>query len=600
MLNQQRINHLILNTIHDYVTTSDSCELAMSKRKLDEDHQECLQRCLRVRGASERAINEVWNIIQPQDLQLGRGTFVREVAHDLQCWKDASVPVKFKRIDGPEICLPLLNLQLYLQKLCEEAPAFQGVMRKVLQRSPVLTPVLYCDECQAGNVLAVHKSRKSCMWYMSWVELWHHLKNQHAWMPITAIQSQCLHEIEGGASLVTVEIIKHLISQKELDGFEIADGLTFRQSMHTWYVGDHESVRSVFSIKGSGGMRPCILCANVVKNRSGVEDDYFKEISAAGGFAPTTDADVFRVCDAMRLPCSRKELETQEITSGISYNPHTLMWSDVRSQMPPSRVCYDYMHTYLFNGVASWEVSLFLELVFNETAVTRQIFQDAVSASEWISLKRSGKTPTYLRNLLHERMFGDGLYKGQAHQTSAIVPLIRYYLDTMFERALPQDAVRSFRCLSDILTLVRDLQNGLQAVDRESMDQFQKLQQTHHVLFGKAYGNKYRPKHHHRFHLKKQWLDIGAVITCEAHEAKHQVYKAGIADNLRSNVHDFDRFSASVLHRMMATCCDLLKNKGLPFWELLPPILEADMDDRLAFACLDLKKSKSHSVGILF
>lgn len=566
----------------------------MSKRKLDEDQQQTLHKCLRVRGASDRAVHELWNIIQPEDAQLGRGTFTREVAKDLQVWQESTIPVKFNRIDGPDVVLPLLDLKLFLQQLCEQCPAFQSVMRKVLQHSGVLTPMLYCDECQAGNVLAVHKSRKSCMWYLSWVELWHYLKNQHAWMPITAIQSQCLHEIDGGASAVTVEIIKHLISQKEHEGFEIADGLTFRQSMNAWYVGDHESVRSVFSIKGSGGVRPCILCANVIKNRSGVEDDWFKEISAAGGFVPTTDTDVFNVCDAMKLPCSKKELETQEITSGISFNPATLMWSNERSQMPPSRVLYDYMHTYLFNGVASWEVSLFLDAVYNTTEVTREILSDAVTSLNWMSLRRSGKTKTYLKNLFHERMFGDGLYKGQAHQTSAIVPLIRYYLDTMFAMSLPEDVVRSFRLLSDLLTLVRDLQNGLQAVDGKSMEHFQKLQQMHHLYFGKAHGNKYRPKHHHRFHLKKQWLDLGAVITCEAHEAKHQVYKAGIADNLRSNVHDYERFSVSVLNRMLATCCDLLKNKGLPFWELLPPIMEADMDDRLAFACLDLQKSKSH------
>jgi hypothetical protein len=44
---------------------------------------------------------------------------------------------------------------------------------------------------------------------------------------------------------------------------------------------------------------------------------------------------------------------------------------------------------------------------------------------------------------------------------------------------------------------------------------------------------------------------------------------------------------------MLQTNCALLQKTGLPFWELLPPISEATMDDKIFFLSMELKTSKS-------
>jgi hypothetical protein len=294
----------------------------------------------------------------------------------------------------------------------------------------------------------------------------------------------------------------------------------------------------------------------------------------------------------MTVPCRKQELDKQEISSGIVYDPSALMWSDQRQVMPPSQILYDYMHTYLCNGVASWEVALFLDKVYSCTEITRESLLQSVLSSAWKGTQSSGKTEGYLANLFHQRMFSESLYKGEANQTAAIVPLLRFYLETHLLRSLPTSCINSFRALSDIVTKVKEIQYALK-IEKKDIDEFAALQRKHHNFFGESYGGVYKPKHHHRFHIPAQWEKVGVALSCEGLEAKHSLYKSGVGDRLKQQVQDSNRFSAAALCRLLKRTATILQKDGLPFWELMPPIKVASRDDRIAFTSMDLKTSKS-------
>ena len=129
----------------------------MGKRKLTTNEDEVLQKALRVRGASERAVQELWNLFHPNEKHLTRGCFLGKVNQEIQQWIDLMVAHPFNNKDGSEIWLPLVSLRPCLEKFCKEIPAFQNVLRRALSQNNALTPVWYLDEATAGNVLSVDK-----------------------------------------------------------------------------------------------------------------------------------------------------------------------------------------------------------------------------------------------------------------------------------------------------------------------------------------------------------------------------------------------------------------------------------------------------------
>ena len=144
----------------------------MPKRALGEKDDEKLKRALNVRGASERAVGEIWNIIQPEEKQISRGSLLRAQDENLSQWRAAMTDVAFKTEDGSEQTLPIVDLKICLDIFCSKSDAFRHVLTQALETNGRLTPLLFCDEATAGNILSVDKLKKSCLFYMSWMEAW--------------------------------------------------------------------------------------------------------------------------------------------------------------------------------------------------------------------------------------------------------------------------------------------------------------------------------------------------------------------------------------------------------------------------------------------
>lgn len=269
--------------------------------------------------------------------------------------------------------------------------------------------------------------------------------------------------------------------------------------------------------------------------------------------------------------------------------------------MPPSHILFDFMHCYLCNGVASWEVGLLMEKICTGTDITREVLAITAKEAGWRGTAESGKNrPSYLPALWHERLFGDSLYKGQAHQTAAIVPLLPYYLEEVIQPSnqLPTEVVSSLIRLANCVAFIRYLSNRMEKISEREAKHLDELQRQHQQAFVQAYPDSIKPKHHIRFHLPEQYLKTGIFLSCECLESKHKQYKSGVAQNQRSTCKDFAQFSSSVLQRLLQKNLKLLQDKGLPFWQLMPPIHDASLDDKLAFVTLNLTTSESPSSDI--
>lgn len=318
--------------------------------------------------------------------------------------KEATINVAFPTYDGGQEVLPIVDLKPTLQRMAHESPAFTKALARALLGTGVLKPIFYCDECQAGNILSVEKMRKANIWYMSWLQCWHHLKSPSMWIVICVVQSACLQgssAIVGGSSAIMKSILEHLVSGEHEASWLLTPGVHFKQNQKAWFLGDNDATRSLFSLKGSAGLRPCVLCSNVVKATSSsfLNDSTWKDVGASGGFKVSTDKEIFGHCDKLKSFRTKAEREIYEKASGIVFDEASLMFSEAeRTKLPPSRVMNDTMHCYMTNGCASWELAIFLQSVYEHTHVTLEILQGAVASDQWMGLKASGKTQNYVKN----------------------------------------------------------------------------------------------------------------------------------------------------------------------------------------------------------
>ena len=191
-------------------------------------HTAMRQSQCRKRKLSDEAVHQIWNICHDNDegKQVSRGSFERAVEVELSTWKDAFENMEFQCVDGVDgstMSLPILRLDKCLPQMCAEADSYHHAFSKALQQGGKLTPVLYCGEATAGNVLSVTKNRKCNLYYLSWLEMWHYLKSSQVWLPVAAVQSHALQNLVGGASALMVSILQLLLTDQNAEGFPLGN-----------------------------------------------------------------------------------------------------------------------------------------------------------------------------------------------------------------------------------------------------------------------------------------------------------------------------------------------------------------------------------------
>ena len=85
-------------------------------------------------------------------------------------------------------------------------------------------------------------------------------------------------------------------------------------------------------------------------------------------------------------------------------------FSEQRNKLPPGRFCTGFMHTYLCNGVASWEIALWFESVTERANVTLDVLLECCLSAQWVANKHTRRTAGYLKSLFHPRLFGEGIF----------------------------------------------------------------------------------------------------------------------------------------------------------------------------------------------
>ena len=292
--------------------------------------------------------------------------------------------------------------------------------------------VLFCDECQGGNILNPVPWKKMNMYYITFSDFPSRaLLSPHAWLPFAAVPSLLIQNVDAGASRVMREMLPALAAH-EREPIHLGSDHWATFKVHV-LLSDMEGQRQVYASKGSAALRPCFLCSNVLKHDSGLAalQAGLVEVSCSerSKFQRIDSAAIFATCDevAERPPSTRREHDRLEQTLGFTLNPESLLFDKQwRDKLPAEAILNDPLHCYFQGGVASWEAAMLVGRLHAELNVDLPDLARGAAAAKWQSAGYDKRSDQWRKNFFLRKRWSEEVYRGEVKELKALLPLLHY------------------------------------------------------------------------------------------------------------------------------------------------------------------------------
>ena len=412
-----------------------------------------------LRGISDSALSDILATLRDEGQLCADGTsrrnLARRVVREIQEFDTGYGPPIQKitlpgKDDHEDIEWSCCHPPAVLNWLACKSEKFGKLLRDTQRKHPCsqLNPwklVWYCDESTPGCLLSMDLTRKSVAIYWSFSEFGYEaLSKEACWMLGGILRCRTLSKVDGKMSCV---FAKHLRSFFDGPHGLATAGWTIRTSMENFVVfgrldttiADESALRAIWSVKGSSGLKPCMLCRNVVSNRAnfdlrGVDsivdtscDDYSK-------LDLHDDDSLWECADRVSAPMRKRNKEELEKILGVVASPNSiLMDRPMRLHAKPaSTTMYDAVHVLFVNGVFHTEVTLFLAACSSKIGLTYAQLHTFLQSWKW---------PKHLGNhaqqLFHARRERDNVFKAGASQCLSVYGILRDFV----RRIIPQGAL---------------------------------------------------------------------------------------------------------------------------------------------------------------
>lgn len=557
----------------------------MSKRSLGSSsaRKDVVSKAMRVSGATDKACFELLRLGQesgPGTVPSSLTTFRQEVTDQLLEHAINRIPLNVDS-KGEALFVPVTDIRAYFKKLVSTNADFHQRLKKLMEKSQQepLSMILYLDEAQAGNILSPNLNKKVMFAYVAIAELGM-LHCETSWFDLAAFSHGAIGEVLGGWSRIFKEIILFLDNLHMERGFSVGhkdlDPFWLRLQI-TSITGDFDAIRCLYDWKGARAIKPCLLCKNVVSRSSGLTafnaqlvDLTEEDMSRCFQW---TDHEVNHMWDKPRFnaAATRKEQDLDEKSAGFNiYNRNALLAHPIaRQSLPMSKLYFDAMHLYFSNGLANWEVCMFMTAARSH-GITPEILGTAFKASDWKTSSTKGSKKWY-ENLMSPQLFTTDSYKGCASDLKALLVLLHFHISQIpgLNNHL-QAELKSFESLLEVTQCLYQLQMRSEP-SHEVLAKLKQAQLLHHRHFCSAYGqDSMKPKHHLSKHLGDHVRFHGFFLDCFAMEAKHRYYKYQIQNRLDSEMKNKSVYAEKVLQRLLDHASGAYKKTLLP-GELFPP-----------------------------
>lgn len=422
--------------------------------------------------------------------------------------------------------------------LANRSTAFWGFLRKKLSEHPCSPTnpwaiVLYTDEASPGNLLRVDNTRKSHAFYFTFAELGAEaISKEYNWFFAGVLRSKIASKVKGGLSAV----FKALMQQWFCKGQNFHEtGVTISrpgESCMLWatlqhIIADEVALKHLWHVKGATGIKPCLLCANVVSARSGIDgftgaDIISTDCLDACRFVCHTDATLWAAADKLHgesTQLSAASFGDLQKVLGVVYDPCTILF-DVAMRVhvkPISTTVYDWCHIYLVGGIAQIELYNFLQKARADCGLVYDQVHQYVQLWTWPKACKSPPKDVCnpRRATAHTEKF-----KAGASETLDFLPVLKHMVLTLGLDAGPMgDQVKSLAALCKVLKFLEQQPTARHAAELHG------LIAGHLQLYRLAYpieSENWVPKFHMALHLPVTLQKHNCVYSAFTMERKHK------------------------------------------------------------------------------
>ena len=406
------------------------------------------------------------------------------------------------------------------------------VSKMSLNGSRVLNVIVYADEAEPGNPFRSEKSRQLMCIYWSFLEFPSWFWNKAQWWPfIGMIQMKSLNEISGGLGRL-MRFILRLFWPESGFSFKtgvmavVGDANCLVRSKFGGFLADLAAHKLISNTKGTGGLRSCSDCRNLVQGRDTAGNAYFitNACTKYSKLDRHTNATIWELVDELARAhtdhengiLNKGELRKMQTHLGYNFDADGLLSDAYLRQhvlAPAEQRIVDWMHTLCSEGLANVEMALIIHELKTHGVKAEHLQKFSLQ----VHLPKS-------QNKVSEWWFHPHRIKKDhvvafAAETASMVRIFDMFLqDVILPTGVCNDHVRCFGFLArivDLCSLGKDASVRYFDVGRAAIE-------AHHALFVELFQHvdlAVKPKFHQLMHI----FDHAWLLSCWVTERKHKL-----------------------------------------------------------------------------
>ena len=448
-----------------------------------------------------------------------------------------------------QISVGFANPCALLHEHCRRSKDFSKIVQEALARHPCSpsTPwniIFYQDGVDPSDGLAKHHSRKSSVFYFSFLEFGQRaLAHEEVWGTLCIMREAWARKLKDGIAELTNYCMQAFFDAQH-DIRRAGVQVTLNDGSHHVIfadigviLADAVAFKDMCSCKGHGGTKPCLLCMNCTNHKPPGGARPVHETSTYCVPMCETNFDRFIKYDAddptksirstvlklhgYKATLSAQEFEEKEQLMGWVYCQSSIVCNDRLRLALEKLIMYDWAHVYVCDGLLEDELGQCMSAFRNA--------RDRDTTYAELGRYAAGCTFPGKRSVGHlftEQKAANNYKKHGFSSTGSelltLVPvLVRYFSQVVMRRGRMLDHVRSIlACLFSVQLLMA---TRLCIV---SPDKLAHSIRTHLELYAAVYGvEEMRPKHHYALHLPDMLKRFGVILTTFVNERKHRIVK---------------------------------------------------------------------------